>query len=148
MQHIFKSILCAVFILVGSLGSAVSAMAAEVVIKDAWLRESIPGTENGAGYLTLTNTGTESVTLVGASTEAARATEVHQHILRDGMMRMKRVPELTIEPNQSVVFQPGGYHLMLFGVKNAFRVGDSIEFTLQFSDGARVNFAAEVQPIR
>jgi len=122
--------------------------AAEVEISNAWLKESIPGTENGAGYFTISNVGTDVTTIVGAQTDASRAVEVHQHVLRDGMMRMRRVPELELEPGETVVFQPGGYHLMLFGVKNAFKPGQNVEFTLLFNDGDRVSFVAEVKTIR
>ena len=122
--------------------------AAEVEISNAWLKESIPGTENGAGYFTISNVGTDVTTIVGAQTDASRAVEVHQHVLRDGMMRMRRVPELQLEPGETVVFQPGGYHLMLFGVKNAFKPGQNVEFTLLFNDGDRVSFVAEVKTIR
>lgn len=125
-----------------------TALATEVEISNAWVKESIPGTENGAAYLTITNTGTKPATIIGVSTAAARASEVHQHILHDGMMRMRRVPELPIAPNETLVFQPGGFHLMLFGVKKPFRSGDQVEFTLKFSDGYQANFKAEVQPIR
>ena len=148
MHYISKFVVLTGLFIASLLLVANAASAAEVKISNAWLKESIPGTENGAGYLTLTNVGSNAVTLVGATTDAARATEVHQHIHQDGMMRMKRIPELIVEPNQTIVFQPGGYHLMLFGVKNAFRVGESIEFVLLFSDGDRVPFAAEVQPLR
>ncbi|CUA88042.1 copper chaperone PCu(A)C [Pseudidiomarina woesei] len=127
---------------------ASSAVAAEIEVSAAWVKESIPGTKNGAGYFTITNVGTNEITLIGASTNSARATEVHQHILRDGMMRMKRVPELAIAPSETLVFQPGGYHLMLFGVKKPFRAGDQVEFTLKFSDGYQRTFTAEVKPIR
>lgn len=64
------------------------------------------GTENGAAYFTISNSSAAPVVLIGANTDAARATEVHQHVMRDGMMRMRRVPELVIEPNQTLVFQP------------------------------------------
>ncbi|MBR9907853.1 MAG: copper chaperone PCu(A)C [Gammaproteobacteria bacterium] len=142
------SLLCAaVASMVLALASQ-AVLAAEVEISNAWVKESIPGSENGAGYLTITNTGIESATVIGVSTESARASEVHQHILRDGMMRMRRVPELPIAPNETLVFQPGGYHLMLFGVKKPFRAGDQVEFTLKFSDGYQATFTAEVQPIR
>lgn len=125
-----------------------TANAAEVHITNAWLKESIPGSENGAGYFTVENRSDTEVVIVGAATEASRAIEIHQHIMRDGMMRMTRVPELSLAPRERIVFQPGGYHLMLFGVKNAFKVGDQVEFTLKFSDGSHTTFEAEVKSIR
>ncbi|RUO58946.1 copper chaperone PCu(A)C [Pseudidiomarina marina] len=141
-MQIIKRLLLISFIL------PIHVMAAEVEISNAWVKESIPGTENGAGYFTISNTGTSVISIVGADTDASRAIEVHQHVMRDGMMRMRRVPELALEAGETVVFQPGSYHLMMFGVKNTFKPGDQVEFTLHFSDGDSVSFDAEVRTIR
>lgn len=138
----------AMSIIIASMLYTAPLAAADVKITDAWVKESIPGTENGAGYFTLTNESTQNMTIVGAATAASRAIEIHQHVLRDGMMRMRRVPELVVGPNETVVFQPGGYHLMLFGVKNPFKTGEQVEFTLKFSDGNQTSFEAEVKSIR
>lgn len=141
MQLIKKLLIVSLFI-------PIQLVAAEVEISNAWVKESIPGTENGAGYFTISNTGSSVISVVGADTDASRAIEVHQHVMRDGMMRMRRVPELVLEAGETVVFQPGGYHLMMFGVKNTFKPGDQVEFTLHFSDGDSVSFDAEVRSIR
>jgi len=58
------------------------AQAVEVDVANVWLRESIPGSENGAAYFTITNQQAEIVRLVGATTDAARAVEVHEHVMR------------------------------------------------------------------
>jgi periplasmic copper chaperone A len=136
------------FILLFLLLTPVLTQAAGIEVTNAWMNESIPGSENGAGYFTLTNTDTAAVKLIGAKTNASRATEVHQHVLRDGMMRMKRVSELVIEPQQTIVFQPGGYHLMMFGVKKAYSPGEAVEFELYFDDGEALQVIATVKPIR
>ncbi|WP_417657892.1 copper chaperone PCu(A)C [Pseudidiomarina aestuarii] len=123
------------------------ALAADVEISNAWIKESIPGTENGAGYLTLTNVGTTAITLTGAATEAARAAEIHEHVMNDGMMRMRRVPELAIDVGETVIFRPGSFHVMMFGVKEPFQVGQEIGLELIFSDGDRKAVTAEVRAI-
>lgn len=122
-------------------------LAAQVEIHSPWLKETIPGSENGAAYLTITNVGLEPVAIVGASTHAARLTEIHQHRMADGMMVMERLPQLTLQADETVVFQPGGYHLMLFGINRPFKPGDTVEFILQFNDGNEVPFTAEVRSI-
>lgn len=122
---------------------------AEVSVSDAWVKPTIPGTENGAGYFVIHNQGTTAVTLIGVQTQAARAAEVHQHVMNEkGMMRMRRVPELLIGPNEQVVFQPGSYHVMFFGVKNPFRVGETVAFQLQFKDADALDVDAEVRPLK
>jgi copper(I)-binding protein len=122
---------------------------ADITVSEAWVKPTIPGTENGAGYFIIRNEGTAAVTLVGVKTEASRAAEVHQHVMNEeGMMRMRRVPELTISAGEQVVFQPGSYHVMFFGVKNPFRVGESVAFQLEFTDADALDVVAEVRSLK
>ncbi|MGQ4277067.1 copper chaperone PCu(A)C [Pseudidiomarina sp. E22-M8] len=133
----------------GILVLSVSVQAAQVEVTEAWVKPTIPGTVNGAGYMVVSNHGDHAVTLSGVSTAAARAAEVHQHIMtEDGMMRMRRVPELVIGANESVIFQPGGYHVMFFGVKIPFKVGEQVAFQLQFADADVLAVDAEVRPLQ
>lgn len=125
-----------------------SAFAKDVEVVEAWVKPTIPGTENGAGYFQITNQGAQPVTLNGVTTAASRASEVHQHVMtEDGMMRMRRVPELVIGSGETVIFQPGGYHVMFFGVNNPFNVGERVEFQLQFADADALDVTAEVRAL-
>jgi copper(I)-binding protein len=126
-----------------------SAHATDVTVSDAWVKPTIPGTENGAGYVVLTNEGATTVTLIGVTSEASRAAEIHTHTMNDeGMMRMQRVPRLEIAAGETVTFQPGSYHVMFFGVKNPFRVGEQVAFQLQFEGAPAQDVVAEVRPIK
>lgn len=124
------------------------AHAADVDIDNVWLRETIPGSQNGAAYFTITNQRTETLRLVGAMTDAARAVEVHEHVMRDGMMRMRRVLALEIAPTATVELKPGSYHLMLFGLKKPLAVGDQVDFTLNFDNGDTMVIRGDVRPIQ
>lgn len=124
------------------------AQAAGVDVSNVWLRETIPGAQNGAAYFTITNQHTEAVRLVGATTAAARVVEVHEHVMRDGMMRMQEVPALEIAPAATVQFKPGGYHLMLFGLKKPLVVGDQVDFTLNFANGDTMLIRGDVRAIK
>ena len=117
-------------------------------ISNVWLRETIPGAENGAAYFTMTNQQAEVIRLVGATTSAARAVEVHEHVMRDGMLRMRRVLALEVAPDATVELKPGSYHLMMFGLVAPLVVGDQIEFTLNFDNGDTKTIIGEVRPIQ
>jgi copper(I)-binding protein len=67
--------------------------------------------------------------------------------MRDGMMRMRRVPALEIAPDATVEFKPGSYHLMMFGLKKPLVVGDQVEFILNFDNGDTRTIRGEVRPI-
>lgn len=99
--------------------------------------QSIPGAANGAAYLSLKNTGDDAVTLVGMSSEVAKVTELHTHIHADGMMRMENVPSKVISPGESLIMQPGGYHVMLMGLKQPLGDNGTVRIVLNFADGTQ-----------
>jgi len=44
--------------------------------------------------------------------------------------------------------QPGGYHVMLIGLKEQLMPGQQVELTLVFKDGSRAKVAAPVQKLQ
>jgi copper(I)-binding protein len=57
------------------------------------------------------------VVLKTVAIEGANSVEIHEHTHKDGVMRMRQLYELTIKAGESVVLEPGGFHLMVFGIK-------------------------------
>ena len=109
-----------------------------LAVEDARLRAVIPGQDKTVGYFTVTNTSASRIVLTGASSPAARAIEIHT-TLRDGdIARMRRLPEVVIGAGDTVRFEPGGRHLMLFGVTD---LGATTEVVLETADGARMPVA-------
>ena len=69
----------------------------------------------GAGYVTITNTTSDAVTLAGASAEGIGRIELHETMQNDGIVNMEARPEgFTIEPGETIALEPGGKHMMLF----------------------------------
>lgn len=85
--------------------------------------------------------------MIGASTEVARAVEVHEHIHEQDVMRMRRVPELEIPVNKTITFAPGGLHLMMFGMKEPLTPGQTFEIQIRFKGGQTETVVAEVRPL-
>ena len=105
--------------------------AGELTVSDARIRDLIPGQDKTVAYLTLTNPGAEPRVLVGAETDAARTVEIHT-TRRDGdVMRMRRLSRVEIPGHGEVRFEPGGHHLMLFGVRS---LDERVEIRLIFED--------------
>lgn len=102
-------------------------------VADARIRDLIPGQDKTAAYLTLRNHGDSPLTLVGAETAVARTVEMHT-TQRDGdVMRMRRLSGVEIPAGGTVRFEPGGHHLMLFGVRS---LDERNEVRLLFADGS------------
>ncbi len=107
--------------------------APEILIENARVRALIPGQDKTVAYMDVQNRTPSAVTLVGASSEAVRAMEIHTTRMDDGMMRMRRLQQVEIPAGETVRFETGGRHLMLFGVKS---LDPELVVELEFADGS------------
>jgi copper(I)-binding protein len=100
---------------------------AELVVEDGYIRKPIPGRSMSAAFMSINNTGTEDVVLKTAAIAGAKSVEIHTHSHVDGVMRMRQLYELSIEAGETVVLEPGGLHLMVFGIQ---QLSEAPELTL------------------
>ena len=113
-------------------------VAAETLkVDDAWARATIPGTENGAAYVTIENQNDASVEITHVSSDVSKVAEVHRHIMSGDVMKMEKVKSLSIAPGETIKFQPGGYHFMLFGLKSPLEAEESFSLTLHLKSGSK-----------
>ena len=77
---------------------------------------------------------TVAIMLVGVTTNAAAAAEVHETMQHEGMAHMMPRTELPIAAGAVLTMQPGGLHVMLVDLRRALAVGDSIRLQLHFGD--------------
>lgn len=124
--------------------TAQPAVGRHLMIESAWARATPPGADVGVGYLTIRNTGTDGDTLLGGVSDVARTVEVHAMSMVKGMMEMRAVPKLKIAAGQAVTLKPGGYHLMLVGLKRPLREGERVAVTLHFAKAGDVKVALQV----
>ena len=108
---------------------------AGVSVRDAWIREAPPGMTMMAGYMELRNNTSRPQVLVAASSPEFGSVMIHRTIAKDGMAGMVHQPRIELAPNGSLVFAPGGYHLMLMTPKRALRAGDPVVINLEFRGG-------------
>jgi len=90
---------------------------AELVVDEGYMRKPIPGRSMSAAFMSINNTGKNDIVLKTASIEGTRSVEIHTHSHKNGVMRMRQLHELTIKAGETVVLEPGGLHLMIFGIK-------------------------------
>ena len=129
--------------------SAMSGSAfAELIVENANIRESIPGAPNSAAFMILKNTSAQDVVLTSATSELARATELHNHINDNGVMRMREVPEIVVPAGQSVQLKPGGLHVMFMGLATPLKQGEQGSFTLVDQSGQEYPVQAPVKKIK
>ncbi|MBU6458174.1 MAG: copper chaperone PCu(A)C [Bradyrhizobium sp.] len=139
---LFVALLCA------APARAQEVKAGDLVITQAWTRATPNGAKIGGGYLTIENKGSTPDRLLGGSTDAAGRVEVHQMTTKDGVMTMRPLGDgLTIDPGKTVKLAPGGYHLMMFDLKNPLKQGDTVPVTLKFEKAGEVKVSLAVQGI-
>lgn len=117
-----------------------------IEITHVWARASASASGNSAAYVTLHNTGTTADELVGASTDAASKAEVHLSKMENGVSSMAPVPSLEVAAGATVEMKPGGYHIMLLGLKAPLVAGQTIPLTLTFAHGGAVQTTAKIEP--
>jgi hypothetical protein len=118
---------------------------AGVSVRDAWVRESPPGVAMMAGYMELRNNTSRPQLLVAASSSGFETVMIHRTIVKDGMAGMEHAPQIELTPNASLIFAPGGYHLMLMNPKQTLRAGDRVDIYLEFRGGLVLPVAFEVR---
>jgi copper(I)-binding protein len=122
--------------------------AGSLVIEAPWTRATPGGAKVAAGYLKITNNGSEPDRLIGGTLSIATAVEAHEMAMTDGVMRMRKLEGgLEIKPGQTVELKPGGYHLMFTGLREAVKQGPPIKATLNFEKAGSVNVEFKVLPI-
>lgn len=119
--------------------------AADVSVRDAWIREAPPGMSVMAGYMELRNDSSRPQALVAASSSGFRSVMMHRTVTRDGMARMEHLSQIELAPGASAVFAPGGNHLMLMNPEQTLRAGDAVVIKLEFRGGLVLPVAFEVR---
>ena len=128
--------------------AAADGIADTITVNDPYVRAVPPMVKTSAAFMQIQNSGESEHFVVGASTPAAGAVELHMHTNDDGVMRMRRIPHIHLPPGQTVVLQPGGLHIMLFDLKSAINPGDELPVTLTFDDGSTKDISAVVRTVQ
>ncbi|WP_257285392.1 copper chaperone PCu(A)C [Endozoicomonas sp. SESOKO1] len=107
----------------------------ELQLMNASARATRPGMSSSAAYMTIFNGTHEAVQIGSLSSPVARKTELHTTEMDNGMMKMRRVDNITIKPGDKLELKPGGYHVMLMGLKKPIANNSEVPVTIIFSNG-------------
>jgi copper(I)-binding protein len=123
-------------------------------LEQGWIRR-VPG-DITAAYLVLYNPGSKPVRIVGAQTPIATRVEFHQTIHGGhgghlDLSTMKRVAFLEVPARGRLELKPGGYHLMLYGIREKnpkpLQEGQKVPLTLLLENGGKLvlNLSVEMR---
>lgn len=124
--------------------STAPASGAEVTVSDAYIAQ--PASDTSAMFGLVSNTGSESVRIIGGSAPDVAMVQVHEFVKQENTEVMQEVPDgLEVPAGGSVELKPGSYHVMLMDVTKDWAVGDEITVTLDLSNGQSVEVVAPVK---
>ncbi len=120
-------------------------MAGDLHISGYWTRAMLPGQKVGGGYLVITNNGSDHDRMVAISTPHTDRAEIHEMKMVDDVMKMRELEDgLHVPAGETVVLEPGGYHLMFMAVTTPFKEGDMVPVTLTFEKAGDVELMLPV----
>jgi len=117
----------------------------QVTVDQPWVRATVAAQKVSGAFMTLT--AAKDSRLVGVSTPAAGVVEVHEMKMDSDMMRMRQVTALDLPAGKPVALVPGGYHLMLFQLKQQLKDGDKVPLTLEIEDAGKVRSTIKVEAV-
>ena len=125
-----------------------SSPTAGITIADPWSRQPADGQTTSAVYGSVTNNTDETVTAVSATASVTDTAELHEVLMNDeGQMTMQeKEGGYQIAAGETLVFEPGGPHIMLFDIDPA-TYPETVDVTLSFDNDTTIEFTAEVRAI-
>ena len=125
--------LALVLLLGACVGKEAAAPVKELTVRDAYAFEAKEG-GTAAAYAVVRN-GQESADVLDSVTSgAARFTSAHGQSESNGFVTMTPLVRPPIASGDSLLFQPGGNHLMLEGVTRTLVPGDTLTITWWFQN--------------
>ncbi len=117
----------------------------EIVIEDPWVRAVPPTAKNTALFMVIKNVGDDPDALIGVKTDISKMVSIHKTVDQNGVMKMVHVDKLSVPAGGSVVLKPGGYHIMVMGLKKDIKAGENVKFTLIFEKSGEITIKAPVK---
>ncbi|GAA4681865.1 copper chaperone PCu(A)C [Massilia kyonggiensis] len=117
---------------------------AQVTVGDPWIRATVPAQKTAGAFMQLRSP--KATRLVDVQSPVAGRAEVHQMAMEGQTMRMQKVDGIDLPAGQPVNLSSGGYHVMLFDLKQQLKDGAQVPLTLTFvgADKKRENVTVQV----
>lgn len=120
---------------------------ATVVVDNAKARATFALAKTGAAYMDVINKGDtdDILTHVTVPADIAYSVEIHTVEMNGDMMQMRQMKEgLPLAAGEITSLSPGGYHLMLIGLKGPLNAGTTISLTFHFAIAPQVTVQVPV----
>ncbi len=138
----------AALVALGGYATAQQYQLGPIRIEQPWTRATPKGATIAAGYMKITNTGSNSDRVVGGSATFASGLELHEMATDGGVMKMRKLGGgVEIKPGETVEFKPGSYHVMFTGLARPLAKGERVKASLTFEKAGTIELEYPVQPV-
>lgn len=121
---------------------------ADLVIKHPVARATPANAPVSAGYMKITNNGSQADRLISATVNFAGKVEIHEMSVQNDVMKMRELSEgLEIPAGETVVLKPGGFHMMFMKLENQLVEDEKYPATLIFEKAGSVDVTLNVENI-
>jgi periplasmic copper chaperone A len=122
-----------------------AAGAKAITVIAPWSRATPGASKNGAVFLEIKSAADDADKLLSVGGGVAENIEIHNHINDNGIMQMRRVTFIEIAGGGSTKLVPGGYHIMLLGLKQPLKAGETFKLTLTFEKAGTIDVDVAVR---
>ena len=116
----------------------------KIMVYDAFARASIGHGRTGVAYLKIYNQTDQSDYLINVKSNIAEKSELHTHFHENGIMKMRQVKRIVIQPKETVSLEPGKQHVMFKNLYQTLRAGDDFWMDLVFETAGKVSIRVQV----
>jgi copper(I)-binding protein len=155
--------LLVILLMLTGCGSPAALASPKISVENAWARpatigsisgtpgmEGMPGMSgsetSSAAYFVIVNAGSQADALIGATSGVASSAEMHETRVVGDVAGMVPVPRVDVPASGRVEFKPGGYHMMLVGLTQDLKVGETFKLTLQFEKSGAITLDVPIRP--
>lgn len=136
MKRWFSALSLVAALLVSTAAMAGDFTLGSLSIDHPWARASVAA--NGAAFMTISTSGSTPDQLVAAASPVAEKVELHTHIMDGNVMQMRPVQAVDVSAGAPAELKPGGFHVMLIGLKGPLKEGERFPLTLTFAKAGSV----------
>lgn len=116
-------------------------------VERAWARATPARAKTGAAYVAVINNGGIADRLLSATTPLAQKVQFHKETEDNGISRMRELRTVEIDPGAKVIFKPGDMHMMMVGLKQPLKEGETFPLTLTFEKAGKIDVTVSVAKV-
>ena len=129
--------------LIGAITAAPAS--AQITVKDAWVRATVAQQKATGAFMEISSVS--DAKLIEAKSPAAGTVEIHEMKMDNNVMKMRAVSAVALPAGKTIELKPGGYHVMMMGLKAQVKEGETVPLTLVFEGKDNKRETVEIKAI-